>query len=187
VPGELGIHEQTTLRPIVTERPFNVLILCTGNSARSILGEALVNHWGRGKFVGYSAGSTPKGKVHPIALELLAHMKMPTDGMRSKSWEDFAQPGAPPLDFVFTVCDNAAGEMCPVWPGQPMTAHWGIEDPAAVEGSDTEKWLAFRKTFHELESRIKIFTSLPLRTLEKSKLQARLNEIGKLPVNDEVA
>jgi arsenate reductase len=114
-------------------------------------------------------------------------MKMPTAAMRSKSWDEFAQPGAPPLDFVFTVCDNAAGEMCPVWPGQPMTAHWGNEDPAAVEGSDTEKWLAFRKAFHELESRIKVFTSLPIRTLEKSKLQARLHEIGRMPANDEVA
>jgi arsenate reductase len=171
----------------MSERPFNVLILCTGNSARSILGEALVNHWGKGKFVGYSAGSTPKGQVHPIALQLLEHMKLPTAGMRSKSWEEFAKPGAPPLDFVFTVCDNAAGEMCPVWPGQPMTAHWGIEDPAAVEGSDTEKWLAFRKAFQELESRIKVFTSLPIRTLEKAKLQARLHEIGRMPINDEVA
>jgi arsenate reductase len=171
----------------MSERPFNVLILCTGNSARSILGEALINHWGKGRFVGHSAGSTPKGKVHPIALQLLEHMKLPTAGMRSKSWDEFAKPGAPPLDFVFTVCDNAAGEMCPVWPGQPMTAHWGIEDPAAVEGSDTEKWLAFRKAFQELESRIKVFTSLPIRTLEKAKLQARLHEIGRMPVNDEVA
>lgn len=171
----------------MSERPFNVLILCTGNSARSILGEALINHWGKGRFVGHSAGSMPKGKVHPIALQLLEHMKLPTAGMRSKSWEEFAKPGAPPLDFVFTVCDNAAGEMCPVWPGQPMTAHWGIEDPAAVEGSDTGKWLAFRKAFQELESRIKVFTSLPIRTLEKAKLQARLHEIGRMPVNDEVA
>jgi protein-tyrosine-phosphatase len=162
----------------MNEKPFNVLILCTGNSARSILGEALVNHWGRGRFVGHSAGSTPKGRVHPIAIELLKHMKMPTEGLRSKSWDEFARPGAPHLDFVFTVCDNAAGEMCPVWPGQPMTAHWGIEDPAAVEGSETEKWLAFRKAFHELESRIKIFTALPLRTLDRIKLQEHLDEIG---------
>jgi len=171
----------------MAERPFNVLILCTGNSARSILGEALVNHWGKGRFIGYSAGSTPKGKVHPIALQLLEHLKFPTQGLRSKSWDEFAAPGAPRLDFVFTVCDNAAGEMCPVWPGQPMTAHWGIEDPAAVEGPDTEKWLAFRKAFRELESRIKVFTSLPIRTLEKATLQARLNEIGRMPANDEVA
>lgn len=171
----------------MAERPFNVLILCTGNSARSILGEALVNHWGKGRFVGYSAGSTPKGTVHPIALQLLEHLKFPTQGLRSKSWDEFAAPGAPALDFVFTVCDNAAGEMCPVWPGQPMTAHWGIEDPAAVEGPDTKKWLAFRKAFHELESRIKVFTSLPIRTLEKITLQARLHEIGRMPANDEVA
>jgi arsenate reductase len=171
----------------MNDRPFNVLILCTGNSARSILGEALINHWGRGKFVGYSAGSTPKGAVHPIALELLKHMKLPTEGLRSKSWDEFAKPGAPTLDFVFTVCDNAAGESCPYWPGQPMTAHWGLEDPASVEGSDTEKWLAFRKTFRELESRIKVFTSLPIRTLDKARLQARLNEIGRMAANEEIA
>jgi arsenate reductase len=171
----------------MTDRPFNVLILCTGNSARSILGEALINHWGRGKFVGYSAGSTPKGQVHPIALELLRQLKFPTEGLRSKSWDEFAAPGAPPLDFVFTVCDNAAGESCPYWPGQPMTAHWGLEDPAAVQGPETERWLAFRKTFRELESRIKVFTSLPIRSLDKAKLQARLNELGTLPANDAVA
>ncbi len=131
----------------MNDRPFNVLFLCTGNSARSILAESLVNHWGRGKFIGYSAGSAPKGQVHPIALELLRQMKLPASDMRSKSWDEFAQPGAPQLDFVFTVCDNAAGEMCPVWPGQPMTAHWGVEDPAAVEGSETAKWLAFRNAF----------------------------------------
>jgi arsenate reductase len=170
----------------MSERPFNVLILCTGNSARSILGEALINHWGRGRFVGHSAGSTPKGKVHPIALQLLQHMKFPTEGLRSKSWDEFAQPGAPALDFVFTVCDNAAGETCPYWPGQPMTAHWGLEDPAAMQGSEAEQWLAFRKTFRELESRIKIFTSLPIRSLDNAKLQARLNEIGR-PINAEVA
>jgi arsenate reductase len=162
----------------VSVTPFNVLILCTGNSARSILGEALINHWGRGKFVGFSAGSTPKGKVHPIALELLRQLNMPTEGMRSKSWDEFAKPGAPKLDFVFTVCDNAAGESCPYWPGQPMTAHWGVEDPAAVEGSDTEKWLAFRTAFRELENRIKVFTALPIRTLDRAKLQSRLDAIG---------
>lgn len=166
---------------------YNVLILCTGNSARSILGEALMNHWGRGRFTGYSAGSTPKGQVHPIALELLAHMKLPTDHLRSKSWDEFARPGAPRLDFVFTVCDNAAGESCPYWPGQPMTAHWGLDDPAAVNGSETERWLAFRKTFRELEARIKVFTSLPIASLDKARLQARLREIGRLSANDEVA
>jgi protein-tyrosine-phosphatase len=163
----------------MSDRPFNVLFLCTGNSARSILAEQLVNHWGRGKFRGFSAGSHPKGKVHPIALELLGHMKLPTEGLRSKSWDEFAAPGAPPLDFVVTVCDNAAGEMCPVWPGQPMSAHWGVEDPAAVDGPDTEKWLAFRKTFKELENRIKIFTSLPIRSLDRIRLQERLDAIGQ--------
>lgn len=171
----------------MTERPFNVLFLCTGNSARSILAEALINNWGRGRFVGFSAGSSPKGKVHPIALELLKHMKMSTEGMRSKSWEEFAKPGAPKLDFVFTVCDNAAAEACPVWPGQPMTAHWGVVDPAAVEGSETDQWLAFRAAFRELESRIKIFTSLPIRSLDRVKLQERLHAIGKTTATDEVA
>ncbi len=168
-------------------RPFNVLILCTGNSARSILAESLINHWGRGRFIGYSAGSSPKGEVHPIALDLLRQMNMPAEGMRSKSWEEFARPGAPPLDFVFTVCDNAAGEMCPVWPGQPMTAHWGVADPAAVDGTEKDKWLAFRQAFRELESRIRIFTSLPVESLDRAKLQARLHEIGKLRPADEVA
>jgi arsenate reductase len=163
----------------MTEKAFNVLILCTGNSARSILGEALINHWGHGKFAGYSAGSTPKGKVHPIALDLLRQLNLPTEGLRSKSWDEFAQPGAPKLDFVFTVCDNAAGESCPYWPGQPMTAHWGVEDPAAVEGSDKEKWLAFRTAFRELENRIRVFTSLPIRALDRATLQARVDEIGR--------
>jgi arsenate reductase (thioredoxin) len=171
----------------MTERPFNVLVLCTGNSARSILGEALINHWGQGRFKGYSAGSKPKGEVHPIALELLRHMKLPTEGLRSKSWDEFTVAGAPPMDFVFTVCDNAAGESCPIWPGVPMKAHWGIEDPAAVSGTETQKWLAFRKAFHELESRIKVFTSLPIRTLEKSRLQSKLDDIGRMPANDAVA
>ena len=164
----------------MSERPFNVLFLCTGNSARSILAEQLINHWGRGRFVGFSAGSHPKGEVHPIALALLEHMRFPTTGLRSKRWDEFAAPGAPALDFVFTVCDNAAGEVCPVWPGQPMTAHWGVEDPAAVEGSETERWLAFRKAFRELENRIKVFTSLPIRSIERNKLQQRLDDIGAL-------
>jgi len=164
----------------MSARPYNVLFLCTGNSARSILAEQLVNHWGAGKFRGFSAGSHPKGKVHPIAIELLRHMKLPTEGLRSKSWDEFAKPGAPALDFVFTVCDNAAGEVCPVWPGQPMTAHWGVEDPAAVEGSETEKWLAFRQAFQRLEARIKAFTSLPIASLDRMKLKERLDDIGKL-------
>lgn len=160
-------------------RTYNVLFLCTGNSARSIIAEALVNQWGGGRFNGYSAGSHPKGKVHPIALQMLERMNLPTAGLRSKSWDEFAVAGAAPLDFVFTVCDNAAGEACPYWPGQPMTAHWGVPDPAAVEGTDTEKWLAFRDTFNRLDHRIKIFTSLPIASLDRVKLKERLDAIGK--------
>lgn len=158
---------------------YNVLFLCTGNSARSILAEQLLNHWGRGKFRAFSAGSYPKGQVHPIALALLQHMKLPTEGLRSKSWDEFAALGAPPIDFIFTVCDNAAGEVCPIWPGHPITAHWGIADPAAVEGSDAQKWQAFREAFHELENRIKIFLSLPLDSLDKARLREHLDAIGK--------
>jgi arsenate reductase len=171
----------------MADRAYNVLFLCTGNSARSIIAEALINQRGRGKFQGFSAGSHPKGTVHPIALELLEHMKLPTEGLRSKSWDEFAAPGAVPLDFVFTVCDNAAGEACPYWPGQPMTAHWGLPDPAAVDGSDTEKWLAFRDTFKALDNRIRIFTSLPLATLDRIKIQERLDTIGKAPPADGAA
>jgi len=162
----------------MSDRQYHVLFLCTGNSARSILAEALINHWGTGRFVGYSAGSRPVGRVNPIALELLQHMQLPIEGLRSKSWDEFAAEGAPELDFVFTVCDNAAGEQCPFWPGQPMTAHWGVEDPAAVAGTDTEKWLAFRKAFRELENRIKIFVNLKISSLDRLSLQNRLQEIG---------
>ena len=168
------------------DRPYNVLFLCTGNSARSILPESLINHWGKGKFRGFSAGSHPKSQVHPIAFELLKQLNLPTEGLRSKSWDEFAVPGAPPLDFVFTVCDNAAGEVCPYWPGQPMTAHWGVEDPAAVQGTDTDKWIAFRQAFRALENRIKLFTSLPIASIDRMKLQARVDEIGKpLPARDD--
>lgn len=163
----------------MADRLFNVLFLCTGNSARSIIAEALMNQWGRGKFRGFSAGSHPKGAVHPIALALLQRMNFPTEGLRSKGWEEFAAPEAAPLDFVFTVCDNAAGESCPYWPGQPMTAHWGVPDPAAVEGTDADKWLAFREIFRLLDNRIKIFTSLPLFSLDRIRLQERLDAIGK--------
>ncbi len=169
------------------DKPFNVLFLCTGNSARSIMAESLLNQWGRGRFVGYSAGSFPKGEVHPLALELLSHMKVPTAGLHSKSWNVFALPGAPVMDFVFTVCDNAAGEVCPVWPGQPMTAHWGIADPAAVQGSGKEQRAAFRTAFSELDSRIKIFTSLPIQSLDRIKLQERLDSIGRSKLTDHVA
>ena len=156
----------------------NVLILCTGNSARSILGEALVSHLGGGRFVGFSAGSTPKGQVHPVALQLLEQLHLPTSGMRSKSWDEFAAPGAPPIDFVITVCDNAAGESCPVWPGAPMKAHWGIPDPAAVEGSAAQKLAAFRQAYDSLERRIRTFVNLPIDTLDRAQLQQRLRELA---------
>ena len=162
----------------MSNRPYNVLFLCTGNSARSILAESLLNHWGRGVFRGFSAGSFPKGQVHPMALELLQQMRMPTDGLRSKSWDEFAQPDSPVLDYVFTVCDNAAGEVCPYWPGAPITAHWGIADPAAAEGSDADKRRAFRTAFDLLEARIKAFIELPLESLDRVELQQRLKAIG---------
>jgi arsenate reductase (thioredoxin) len=164
----------------IPKAPLNVLFLCTGNSARSILAEQLVNHWGQGKFRGFSAGSYPKGAVHPLALQLLQEMRLPIAGLRSKSWDEFAKPGSPNLDFIFTVCDNAAGEVCPYWPGQPVTAHWGIADPAAVAGSDAEKLQAFRKAFDELEHRIKKFTSLPIDTLDRIKLKEQLDKIGRM-------
>ena len=163
----------------MSDRPINVLIVCTGNSARSILAESLINHWGRGRFRGYSAGSQPRGTVHPVALELLRQMKMPTEGLRSKSWDEFARPGAPEFDFIFTVCDNAANETCPAYPGQAMRAHWGVADPALETGSQTDQWLAFREAFRELESRVRIFTSLPLESLDRASLQQRLDDIGK--------
>jgi len=163
----------------VSDRIYNVLFLCTGNSARSILAESLLNHWGRGQFRGFSAGSHPKGEVHPNALALLKQLNFPTGGLRSKPWDEFEAPGAPPLHFVFTVCDNAAAEVCPVWPGKPITAHWGVPDPAAVEGSDTDKWSAFRAAFQALENRIRAFTSLPLASLEGSRLKAELERIGQ--------
>jgi protein-tyrosine-phosphatase len=161
------------------ERTYNVLFLCTGNSARSILAESLLNHWGQGKFRAFSAGSFPKGQVHPMAIDLLKRMNLPADGFRSKSWDEFASPGAPTIDFIFTVCDNAAGEVCPVWPGKPMTAHWGIADPAAAEGSDADKAFAFRKALKELETRIKLFINLPIESLDGMTLQATLADIGK--------
>lgn len=164
----------------MTDRPYNVLFLCTGNSARSILAEALINHWGRGKFHGFSAGSHPKGAAHPIALELLKRARLPTEGLRSKSWDEFAAPAGPPLDFVFTVCDNAAGEACPVWPGQPMTAHWGVPDPAETIGTPAEIALAFKDAYRMLERRIGIFVSLPLRSLDRLSLQTKLRDIGRL-------
>ena len=162
----------------MNERPLNVLFLCTGNSARSILAEQLMNHRGGGRFRGFSAGSHPNGKVHPAAVELLGQMNLSTDGLRSKSWDEFARPDAPKLDFIVTVCDNAAGESCPIWPGHPATAHWGIDDPAAVDGSETEQRLAFRQAYEELERRISSFVSLPVHSLDRETLQRRIRAIG---------
>jgi arsenate reductase len=160
-------------------KSYNVLFLCTGNSARSILAEALLNHHGKGRFRAYSAGSHPTGKVNPFALELLHRHRLSTEGLRSKSWDEFAAPGAPAMDFVFTVCDQAAGEACPFWPGQPMTAHWGVEDPAAVQGTDEEKRRAFLDAFRTLGTRVRLFASLRPELLERTALQARVKEIGK--------
>jgi arsenate reductase len=156
-----------------------VLFLCTGNSARSIMAEAILNRHGQGRFEAHSAGSHPAGKVHPIALELLERYNYPTARLRSKDWDEFAAPGAPPIDFVFTVCDNAAGEVCPIWPGQPMTAHWGVEDPAAVVGPDEKRLRLFRDIYFQLERRIQIFISLPIASLDRLSLQRRLDEIGR--------
>jgi len=169
------------------QRPFNVLFLCTGNSARSIMAEAILRSVGAGRFHACSAGSQPAGRVNPFALELLEKNRLATEGLRSKNWDEFAQPGAPKLDFVFTVCDNAAGEVCPVWPGQPMTAHWGIPDPAAVEGSDEAKRKAFAEASRTLLARIRVFASLPLDTLDRLSLQRKLDELGKSPANAESA
>lgn len=169
---------QRQLRVIsMTDKAFNVLFLCTGNSARSILAEVILNREGKGRFRAFSAGSYPKGAVHPAALDLLNELDLPTDGLRSKSWDEFAKPGAPPLDFVFTVCDNAAGEVCPAWPGQPMTAHWGIEDPAGNEGAGQER--AFWQAYQALQRRIQLFLALPIEDIDEMSLQNRLRDIGK--------
>ena len=159
--------------------PYNVLFLCTGNSARSILAESILRKDGAGRFRSFSAGSTPKGAVHPMALRVLNEGGYPIDGMRSKSWQEFAGAGAPAMDFVFTVCDNAAGEACPVWPGQPMTAHWGIEDPAAVEGTDLEKQAAFLTAFRYMKNRIGAFINLPLPSIDRLSLGTKLRDIGR--------
>jgi len=164
----------------MADRPFNVLFLCTGNSARSIMAEAILNKLGAGKFRAFSAGSQPKGWVHPEALRLLQSLGYDTSRFRSKSWSEFADPGVPLLDFVFTVCDNAAGETCPVWPGQPMTAHWGVPAPAEAQDSPAELALAFKDAYRMLNQRIGIFTSLPLRSLDQISLQRKLREIGRL-------
>jgi arsenate reductase len=164
----------------MADRSFNVLFLCAGNSARSIMAEAILNKLGAGKFHAYSAGSQPKGRVNPHTIQLLQGLGYDTLGFRSKSWNEFARPGAPALDFVFTVCDNAAGEICPVWPGQPMTAHWGIPDPAEAKGSPAEIALAFKDAYRMLFQRIGVFTALPIRSLDQLSLQQQLKEIGRM-------
>jgi len=160
--------------------PLNVLFLCTHNSARSVLAEVLLNKMGQGRFRAFSAGSHASGRINPFALELLERNRLPTEGLRSKNWDEFARPGAPSIDFVFTVCDQAAGEVCPIWPGQPMTAHWGIDDPSAVRGTDEEKRRAFFKAYNQLQNRLSIFVSLPLEKLDRLALKSKLDEIGRL-------
>jgi protein-tyrosine-phosphatase len=163
----------------MSDKTYNVLFLCTGNSARSIMAEVLLNAIGQGRFRAYSAGSHPKGEVHPVALELIRKHRLPAESLRSKSWDEFAQPDAPPLHFVFTVCDNAAGEQCPLWPGQPMTAHWGIPDPAAATGTEAQINKAFVLAFEQLQRRISLFTSLRLESLDRLALQQQIDAIGR--------
>jgi protein-tyrosine-phosphatase len=163
----------------VSDRTYNVLFLCTGNSARSLMAEAILNKLGRGRFKAFSAGSHPTGCIHPLTLEALERLRLPTDGLRSKSWDEFAAPGAPPLDFVFTVCDKAAGEVCPAWPGHPMTAQWGVDDPAAFVGPEARRAELFRDVLQQLSRRIELFLSLPLEKIERLSLQRQLIEIGK--------
>jgi protein-tyrosine-phosphatase len=168
----------------VVGKTYNVLFLCTGNSARSILAEVLIEHWGKGRFSGYSSGSFPKGAVHPLALEELGRHHPPTSALRSKSWHEFARSGAPVMDFVFTVCDQAAGEVCPVWPGNPVTAHWGVPDPAAVTGTEAQQRTAFRAAYLALENRIKIFVALPIERLDRLAIKREVDAIGCLRVVD---
>ncbi|HLZ74845.1 arsenate reductase ArsC [Phenylobacterium sp.] len=163
----------------MSDQPHEVLFLCTGNSARSILAESLLNRAGEGRFKAYSAGSMPTGKVNPFALRLLESLRYPTDGLRSKSWDEFARDGAPAFDFIITVCDNAAGEVCPIWPGKPMRAHWGVADPAAVTGSDSEIALAFADAYRMLSNRVTLFVNLPFETLDRMSLKQRLDDIGQ--------
>ena len=163
----------------MTDKPFNVLFLCTGNSARSIIAEALLNHLGAGRFKAYSAGSHPSGRVNPYSLEMLDAAGLPTNRLRSKNWDEFAQPDAPRMDFIVTVCDNAAGEVCPVWPGKPIAAHWGVPDPAAVEGTDEQKRSAFREAATTLRRRIELLINLPIAKLDELAVKTRLKEIGK--------
>jgi arsenate reductase len=164
------------------QRPYNILVLCTGNSARSIIGEALFNTMGAGRFQAFSAGSHPSGRVNPFAVEQVRELGYPVDNLRSKSWDEFAAPGAPEMDFVVTVCDNAAGEVCPLWPGHPVTAHWGFPDPAAVRGTDEEKRAAFAQTLRQIRNRVQLFLSLPLETLDRMAIENRMRDLGKLPL-----
>ena len=171
-------------RRVLADRRYNVLFVCAGNTCRSIMGESLINYWGADQFRGYSAGSSPKGKVHPLTLELLADMQLPTEGLRSKSWSEFASPGARRLDFVFTVCDNAAREVPPTWPGQPIRAHWGIDDPAALNFTEAEMWLAFSQAFKIMETRVKLFANLQIASLTQLNLQAWADAIGNAKPDD---
>jgi protein-tyrosine-phosphatase len=170
----------------VAERLYSVLFVCTQNSARSIMSESLMNYWGKEQFRGFSAGSHPRGQVHPLTLELLSDLQLPTEGLRSKSWTEFARPGAQPLDFVFTVCDTAARELPPRWPGTPVTAHWGVDDPETIRALEVERWLAFSQTFKVLENRIKLFAGLPVATLSRGNLQAWADTIGRAAPEDGV-
>ena len=170
----------------MNSKAYNVLFLCTGNSARSILAEVLLNHFGKGQFKAFSAGSFPRGSVNPFALDLLTRLRLPTEGLRSKSWNEFARSEAPVMDFVFTVCDQAAGEVCPVWPGNPITAHWGVPDPAAVEGTEDRRRRAFRDACHQLETRIRLFVALPVDKLDRMALKRRADEIGHIGSPQEV-
>jgi len=163
-------------------KPYSILVLCTGNSARSIIGEALFNTMGAGRFKAYSAGSHPTGRVNPFAIEQVRELGYPVDNLRSKSWDEFAAPGAPELDFVVTVCDKAAGEICPLWPGQPVTAHWGFPDPAAIEGTDDEKRAFFAQTLRQMRNRVQLFLSLPLETLDRLAIEKKMRDIGREPV-----
>lgn len=169
---------------MMSDRIFNVLFLCAGNSARSVFGECLIERWGKGRFRGFSAGSHPKGEVHPGTLYELQQNNYVTDGLRSKDWDEFARPDAPPMDFVFTVCDKAAAEVCPVWAGQPMTAHWGVADPVAVEGDELTRRTAFATAFRELQNRISIFVNLPFDQLDQLRLQEKLDEIGQIQLTE---
>jgi protein-tyrosine-phosphatase len=170
----------------MADRTYNVLFLCTGNSARSILAEVLIEHWGKGRFRGFSAGSFPRGTVHPLALDLLERLSLRTTGLRSKSWDEFADDHAPVMDFVFTVCDQAAGEVCPIWPGNPITAHWGVADPAAAEGTEAQRVQAFRAAYRQLEARIKLFVALPIDKVDRMAIRREIEQIGHASSTQEV-